>query len=96
MVGAADCRSAGPWFNFRVEVMVYLRDRIRQTDESDHSDVQQYEPNQNSNHNDYKKVSEQVEKSTKSKWRKNLSSHPPRTFFFLKKNNKIKKRKEKC
>ena len=23
----------------------------------DHSDVQQYEPNQNSNHNDYKKVS---------------------------------------
>ena len=37
--------------------MVYLHDRIRQSNESDHSDVQHYGPNQNSNHNDYKKVS---------------------------------------
>ena len=44
------------WTQIRVDVMVYLRDRIRQTDESDHSDVQQYEPNQNSSHNDYKEV----------------------------------------
>ena len=42
---------------FRVEVMVYLRDRIRQSDESSRTAVQHNEPNQNSNHNDYKKVS---------------------------------------
>ena len=32
-------------------------DRIRQSDESSRTAVQHYEPNQNSNHNDYKKVS---------------------------------------
>ena len=57
MVRAADCRSAGLWFKFRVEVMVYLHDRIRQSDESSRTAVQHYEPNQNSYHNDYKKVS---------------------------------------
>ena len=35
----------------------YLHDRIRQSDESSSTAVQHYEPNQNSNHNDYKKVS---------------------------------------
>ena len=57
VVRAADCRSAGPWFNSGVEVMVYLHDRIRQSDELSRTDVQQYEPNQNSNHNDHKKFS---------------------------------------
>ena len=42
---------------FLVEVIVYLLDRIRQTDESDHSDDEHQEPNQNSNQNEYKKVS---------------------------------------
>ena len=37
--------------------MVYLHDRIRQSDELSRTDVQQYEPNQYSNHNDYKKFS---------------------------------------
>ena len=37
--------------------MVYLHDRIRQSDVLSRTDVQQYEPNQYSNHNDYKKFS---------------------------------------
>ena len=50
VVRAADCRSAGPWFNSRRDIMVHLHDVVKQ---SDHSDDQHHEPNQN----DYKKVS---------------------------------------
>ena len=39
---------------FRVEVMVYVHDVVKQ---SDHSDDQYYEVNQNFNQNDYKKFS---------------------------------------
>ena len=39
---------------FRVEVMVYVHDVVKQ---SDHSDDQYYELNQNFNQNDYKKFS---------------------------------------
>ena len=57
MVGATDCRSAGPWFNSGWKSWFTFLTGYDKCDESDHSDVQQYEPNQNSNHNDYKKVS---------------------------------------
>ena len=35
VVRAADCRSAGLWFNSGLEVMVYVHDVIKQSDHSD-------------------------------------------------------------
>ena len=55
MVRVVDCSRS--LVQFRVEVMVCLHDRIGQSDESSRTAVQHFEPNQNSNHNFYKKVS---------------------------------------
>ena len=63
VVRAADCRSAGPWFNsvWR-SCMVYFRDRIRQSDESHESDDQQNEP-------DDKKFSSDEHCKKRADWR---------------------------
>ena len=57
MVRAADCRSAGPWFNSGWRSWFIFMTGSDKSDESSRTAVQHYEPNQNSDHNDYKKVS---------------------------------------
>ena len=58
VVRAADCRIRRSLVRFLAEVMVYLRVVVRQSDESYRAAEQHHEPNQNTNHNDYKKVSQ--------------------------------------
>ena len=73
--------------------MVYVHDVFRQSNESDISDDQHYEPNHNVSQNDYKKFSLDFEAPTKRK-RKRQKTREKKEKKKKKKEKKKKKKKK--